>query len=1132
MFKAVPNQIDFIEQEHNILKFWDDIQAFDKLRALRAGGPRWSFIDGPITANNPMGVHHGWGRTYKDLFQRFKAMQGFDQRWQNGYDCQGLWVEVEVEKELGFKSKQDIETYGLAQFVLRCKERVLNYAAVQTEQSVRLGYWMDWNDPDRLRLLRDKMNQDPSQELTVDGPRGPVTGSVEQIVGLLGMPDMGGSYFTFADENNYTIWAMLKSCHERGWVYKGHDVMPWCARCGTAISQHEIVTEGYQELTHPSITLRFPLRGRANESLLVWTTTPWTLTSNVAAAVGPDLTYVKVAQGDEIFYLSKGTLHMLKGEYEVLAELQGTEMEGWAYDGPFDDLPAQQKSGSAQAHRIILWEEVGEEEGTGIVHIAPGCGAEDFELSHEHDLAVIAPLNDGGIYREGFDWLSGQSVHDVTQPIFDDLQRKGLTYRVSDYTHRYPVCWRCGQELVFRLVEEWFIHMGQQLDKPYAEVTEEEKQNGLRYQIMEVVVDETQWYPAFGLERELDWLRNMHDWMISKKRYWGLALPIWECHQCEHFEIIGSREELKERAVEGWDLFEGHSPHRPYIDAVKIACPKCGTPISRIPDVGNPWLDAGIVALSTLRYNSDRAYWQKWFPADLISESFPGQFRNWFYSLLAMSTVMERRSPFKFCYTYGTCLAEDGRAMHKSWGNAIEFNDAADRMGVDVMRWLYCDHRPEQDLLFGYHRADEVRRQFLIPLWNVYSFLVTYANIDGWQPESVDWEIGKLVTHLPIYQFTDLDRWILARLHQVIQTVTHTLENYKATNLATTAVNAFIDDLSNWYVRRSRRRFWAKAGASQASDADKNAAYATLYHVLVTLSQLLAPFTPFVTEVMYQNLVRSVAPDAPESVHHCAWPQADAEFLAASQDLLARMGLARQVVTLGHAARAQANIKVRQPLGQVVVFAPGKTEELVAMQDLILDELNVKELDLAREAGELVSYRLLPVNRVLGPKYGPLFPKVRAGLSAVADPAAAANRLAAGQSLTLEVEGDTIELTPDEVLVQTEAREGLAVLSEGGVTVALDTSLTPELLAEGLAREVVRRIQTLRKEADFDLDDQIVTAYQTDDELGAIVAEWADYIRSETLSQELVAGPPPEGAHSQSYEIDGHPLTLGVMQTQ
>ncbi len=657
MFKRVPSEVDFIAQEHEVLAFWRATGAFKKLRELRAGGPKWSFIDGPITANNPMGVHHGWGRTYKDLFHRFKAMQGYTTRYQNGFDCQGLWVEVNVEREMGFQTKRDIESFGLAAFVNLCKQRVLKYAAVQTEQSIRLGYWMDWNDPDFLLMLNDHLGDDPHAVLRVDGPEGAVKESVEWVVGHLGLPVLGGSYFTFSDENNYTIWSVLKSCHERGWIYKGRDVMPWCARCGTGLSQHEIVTEGYQEITHPSITLRFPLRDRADESLLVWTTTPWTLTSNVAVAVGPDLTYVRVRQGKEVFYLSEGALRILHGDYEVEARLTGNDMLGWEYEGPFDELPAVIQQRATEAHRVIPWAEVGEAEGSGIVHIAPGCGAEDFALSKQFDLPVIAPLDESGVFVEGFDWLAGTPVKGVSQPIFDNLEQKGLSYRIEDYRHRYPVCWRCSEELVFRLVDEWFISMGQQLDKPYEQVTEREKDLHLRYQMMEVVTEETEWHPSFGFERELDWLRNMHDWMISKKRYWGLALPIYECESCGHFDVLGSRDELQERAVEGWDEFEGHSPHRPYIDAVKIACSQCGQVVSRIPDVGNPWLDAGIVGMSTLGYNHDRQYWEEWFPADLISESFPGQFRNWFYSLIAMSTILERRAPFRHVFSYATLLS-------------------------------------------------------------------------------------------------------------------------------------------------------------------------------------------------------------------------------------------------------------------------------------------------------------------------------------------------------------------------------------------------------------------------------------------------------------------------------------------
>ncbi|MCX7681124.1 MAG: class I tRNA ligase family protein [Anaerolineae bacterium] len=1090
-FQPVPTQVDFVAQEHAILKFWKETRAFEKLKELRAGGPRWSFIDGPITANNPMGVHHGWGRTYKDLYQRYKAMRGYNQRWHNGFDCQGLWVEVEVEKELGFRSKRQIEEYGIARFVRKCKERVLRYAAVQTEQSIRLGYWMDWNDPAFLRDLADKLIQDPEQVITVQGPQGPVTGTVEQIVARLGLPELGGSYFTFSDENNYMIWTFLKRCWERGWLYKGTDVMPWCPRCATGISQHEIVTEGYQELVHPGVTLRFPLRGRPGESLLVWTTTPWTLTSNVAAAVGPELTYVKVRQGEDIFYLSRGTLSMLKGEYAILEEMKGTQLEGWTYAGPFDELEAQQVAGGPQAHRVILWDGVGEQEGTGIVHIAPGCGAEDFQLSKQYGLPVIAPLDEEGFFIAGFGAFSGMNVAQSAERVFESLREKGLLYKVEDYLHRYPVCWRCSTELVFRLVDEWFISMDE-----------------LRYDIMEVT-RKIRWIPSFGLERELDWLRNMHDWLISKKRYWGLALPIWECQECGHFHVVGDEHELKARAVAGWEAFEGHTPHRPWVDAIRIACPGCGALAARIPDVGNPWLDAGIVSFSTLQYRTNREYWRQWYPADWISESFPGQFRNWFYSLLAMATVLENSPPFLACFGYATLLAEDGRPMHKSWGNMIEFNEAADRMGVDVMRWLYCAHKPENNLLFGYGRADEVRRRFLIPLWNVYSFLVTYANIDGWQP-------GGQVAATGL-----LDRWILARLNQVIQEVTACLDEYDAYG-ATLAIETFLDDMTNWYVRRSRRRFW-----KSEQDADKNAAYATLYQVLTTLCRLLAPFVPFVTEVMYQNLVRSVDPSAPESVHHTLWPEVDPA--AIDERVLKRMALARHVVALGHSARNSRNIKLRQPLDSALVHleagADEFDDELVA---LVREELNVKQVKFVDDAGTLVAYHLLPDNQKLGPRFGKRFPLVRAALSAL-DPLAAVRRLRAGLPLHLEVEGEAVELTPEEVLVREEPAEGLAVASEKGVTVAVDVRITPELVAEGLAREVVRRIQNLRKEAAFELDDRIVTVYQAEGMLAEAIEAWRDFIAAETLSVELKAGQPEAAGGVMAEErIGEHRLGLAI----
>jgi len=1121
MYQEVPSKVDFPALERDILAFWAEVNAFQTRRDLNAGHEHWSFIDGPITANNPMAVHHAWGRTYKDLFHRFKAMQGYDTRYQNGFDCQGLWVEVEVEKQMGFKTKRDIEAYGLAEFVLRCKERVLRYAAVQTEQSIHLGYWMDWNDPGFLRFLADKLAEDPQQVITVDGPDGPVTNTVEYIVGHLGMPELGGSYFTFADENNYTIWAMLKTCHERGWIYKGTDVMPWCPRCGTGISQHEIVTDGYRELTHPGVTLRFSLRERPGdkvrrqrESLLVWTTTPWTLTSNVLAAVHPDLPYVKVRQGEHVLYLSRGTLPVLKGRYEVLGELPGRALEGWTYDGPFDELPIQQNTGSAAVHRVILWDEVSEEEGTGIVHIAPGCGAEDFYLGKELGVPALAPLDDGGVFVAGYGWLTGMSVGDVTEPIFDNLREKGLLYDVSDYTHRYPVCWRCETELVFRLVDEWFIHMGEQLDKPLEEVTPEEKTANLRYQIMDVVKD-IRWVPGFGQAREMDWLRNMHDWMISKKRYWGLALPIWECRRCGWFDVIGSQEELCERAVEGWDAFAGHTPHRPYIDAVKVRCPQCGQLVSRIADVGNPWLDAGIVALSTIRYNSDRAYWEKWFPADLISETFILQFRNWFYSLLTMSVVMTGRTPFESVFTYALLLAEDGRQMHKSWGNAIWFDDAAEAMGVDVMRWLFCAHKEEHNLFFGYNRADETRRRFILPLWNVYSFFVTYARLDEWTPAAV---AGQPVER------SELDRWILSRLQTLVRDVTTCLEDLNP-YAATQHAERFVDDLSNWYVRRSRRRFW-----KSESDADKLAAYATLHEVLVTLAKLLAPFIPFLAEALYQNLVRSVDEAAPVSVHHHDWPTPDMALV--DEDLMQAMDLALKAVSLGHSARNAAGVKLRQPLAAAVLHAKSDADRaaLQRMADVIQDELNVKALRWADSPDDLVSYAVRPVLPKLGPKYGKRVPAIRAALEAL-DPADVARRVAsaAGLPVELDVAGQPVTLEPDEVEVSTIQREGYSVAAEGDLTVGMDTVLTENLRLEGLARDLVRAIQEMRKSAGFDIADRIETYYQGGEVLARVVAAQGDYIAAETLSLELRPGLPAEG-YREELGLGGEPATLVVIK--
>jgi len=1111
MFKPVTTTIDFPKLENQILKLWQKTNAFQKRVNLNKRKKRWSFIDGPITANNPMGVHHAWGRTYKDVFQRYHAMKGYHQRYQNGFDCQGLWIEVEVERELNFKTKRDIENYGIAQFVKKCKQRALNYAAKQVEQSIRLGYWMDWDDPELLRKLADHLENKPDQPMTIQGPNGPVTDTPETLISQLGTPKLGGSYFTFSDENNYTIWTVLKKCHEQGWIYKGTDVMPWCPRCSTALSQHEIVTEGYREITHIGLTLRFPLRNRPNESLLVWTTTPWTLTSNVAAAVHPNMTYVKIRHKNETFYLAKAALQRTfpNKDYQITEEITGTDMLNWTYNGPFDELPAPQKQGAVEAHRTIPWTEVSEIEGTGIVHIAPGCGKEDLELGKQYDLPAVAPLNEFGVFIDGFDWLTGTHVYETAQPIIENLKKKGLLFKVEDYKHRYPFCWRCDSELVFRLVDEWFISMGKKLDKPLEEITEQEKMANLRYQIMEVA-SKVHWIPDYGLQQELDWLRNMEDWMISKKRYWGLALPIWKCQKCRNFDVIGSKEELKSRAVEGWKEFEGHTPHRPWIDKVKIKCSKCGAVISRIPDVGNPWLDAGIVAYSTLNYRHDKDFWAKWFPADLICESLPGQFRNWFYSMLAMSTILERQTPFRTCFGHGLVLDEKGQEMHKSSGNVIWFDDAAETVGADVMRWMYCRSRPENNMLFGYTLAEEVKRRFLIPLWNVYSFFVTYANLDKWTPRDAT------------TKYSLLDRWILSKLQALVQDVTNCLEKYDAYD-ATASLEQFVDELSKWYVRRSRRRFW-----KSEADLDKKAGYTTLYACLTTLVKLLAPFLPFLTEEMYQNLERSVEPKAPESVHHNDWPLVDSSFI--DEKLMTDMDLAVKVCGLGRSARNKAGIKIRQPLQEVKVVAERTMlKRLEEFTDLIRDELNVKELALTTQKRQLVKHEIIPLPHLLGKKYGKLFPKLRASIAAM-DAEALIQSLQKDQSVEVKVDDQVVSLLPEEIEVRTQPKEGYVLVEEQGIIVGVNTVVREELKTEGLARDIVRRIQNQRKDAGFDISDQIETYYETGPKLTEVFITHGDYIAAETLSIFIRKDKPPKGAHVANYKIEGESLRIGLIR--
>src|SRR5438034_4248450 len=694
MFQPLPSVPDHPGLEREVLDWWEESDAFERLRELNREGPKWSFVDGPITANNPMGVHHCWGRTLKDVFQRYKALQGFDQRYQNGFDCQGLWVEVNVERALGLNSKREIEEYGLAEFAERCKESVATFSEVITDQSKRLGMWMDWDN----------------------------------------------DYYTFSDTNIEYIWRFLKECHSRGWLYLGHRAVEWCPRCGTSLSQHELINS-YAELTHPSLYVRFPLKARDRESLIVWTTTPWTLPANVAAAVNPDAEYGLVDGG--WWAVERNP------EASFAKRVRGAELVGLEYLGPFDYLPAQQ----GVVHRVIPWEEVSLAEGTGIVHIAPGAGAEDFELSRVHSLPVLTPIDESGRFEEDYGEFGGRSTEDVEGPVKIELERRGLLLEAGSIEHRYPICWRCSTPLVFRIADDWLIRADE-----------------IRQPMLDANAT-VQWTPDFYSKRMDDWLRNMDDWNISRRRYFGLPLPFYPCDSCGKLIVVGSLAELRERATGGLDQLQ--ELHRPWIDEVPIRCERCSKEVRRIPEVGDAWLEAGIVPLSTLGWQNpewiehgyatgaadglsgadlhDHAYWEQWFPADWISESRE-QIRLWFYSISFMSMTLVGRLPYRAVLAYERVRDEHGREMHKSTGNAIEANEAFDRMGADIMRWLYCAVPPNQNINFGYGPADEVKRR-LLTLWNSVGFLVTYANIAEWRPQ---WGTEPSSQHA-------LDRWPVAR---------------------------------------------------------------------------------------------------------------------------------------------------------------------------------------------------------------------------------------------------------------------------------------------------------------------------------------------------------------------------------
>lgn len=1026
--------------------FWEDKQVFAKLREQNRDGPRHSFVDGPITANNPMGVHHAWGRTYKDVYTRYKAMGGFHQRYQNGFDCQGLWVEVEVERELGLNSKREIEAYGLDRFARACAARVERFGERISGQSRRLGMWMDWDD----------------------------------------------SYYTHSDSNIEHIWHFLKVCNDNGWLRRGNRVMPWCTRCGTSLSQHELLgTDTYQELTHTAVTLALPIRQREGEHLLVWTTTPWTLAGNVACAVAPDLTYVSASLDGKRYVLARAALDRVLGpKARIEREFPGRELLGLTYQGPWDELDPQRDV----PRRIVGWEEVIGDEGTGIVHIAPGSGAEDFELGQREGLPALSIIDGEGAYREDYGELAGRRVADSTAYIVDRLKAKGLLLVAGDHTHRYPVCWRCKEEIVFNLVDEWFIACEQIRPRMIA------------------AARTVNWVPASAGARMVDWLENMGDWAISRKRYWGLPLPFYECPDCGELTVIGSLAHLRARAIDPAAVDSLRELHRPWIDEIRIAC-VCGAELERVKEVGDCWLDAGIVPFSTLNYlGGDQADpdspWNQWFPADFITE-MREQIRLWFYSMLFMSVAIADRAPYRTCFVYEKVMDQNGQAMHRSFGNSIDFDEAVAEMGADVMRWMYVGTNPNANVRFGYQPARAVMRR-LLTLWNVYAFFLTYAELDQFDP---------LAAAPPLGSRPELDRWIISRFNSLAASVQLAYENYWVYPVVG-QLERFWDDLSNWYVRLCRRRYWK----SQA-DEDKAAAYATLYEVLTGIVRLMAPLAPHLAEELYQNLEAHV-PGAPESVFLCPFAQPRPERI--DPELEAEFAVLRTVISLGRAARSQANLKTRQPLAELVVGTADHDARraIERHRDLVCSEVNVKALRVTDSSSRLLSFEIKPNFRSLGPRFGRSIGAAAAAIAKL-DPARVAAQADANEEIPIELAGRSEILSADDLVIRYSGIEGLAVAVDDGIAVGLTTAIDAKLRREGLSREIVHAIQGMRRSAGYEISDRIEVSL-TGPEADQLLAEHGPEIASEVLAVSLHPIRLSDPELSQPVEISGQKYQVSL----
>ena len=930
------------QTEKEILEFWEKEKIFEKLRKKNKGKKKWSFIDGPITANNPMGVHHAWGRTYKDLYQRFKAMQGFEQRFQNGFDCQGLWVEREEEKDLGLESKEDIEKFGILNFVKACKKRVEKFSNIQQEQSIKLGQWMDWKN----------------------------------------------NYYTMSDNNNLHNWHLLKRYFEKGWLYKGKDAVPWCWRCGTASSKHDIVTEGYKEVTHTALFMQFPLKERPDEYFLIFTTTPWTVPANVAIAVNSKIDYVKVENQGASYWLAKARLNELEEDYKIIEERKGSALKGAEYIMPYQNLAVHAKS----PHKVVLWDLASEKEGTGIVHIAPGCGTEDYDLAKKEKLPAISPLNEGGFYSEGYGEFSLQKYSEVNKKVLEDLKQRKFIYKTKSYKHRYPHCWRCGNELVFRLVDEWYIKCSEIRKKL---ISENKK---------------IKWYPEYGKVRQEEWFKNMNDWLISRKRYWGLPLPIWECG-CGNIDVIGSIDELRKKAVDKKKVDELNEIHRPWIDEIKIKCSKCGDDVSRIPDVGDAWLDAGIVPFSTLGYINNRDHWKEWFPADFICENMPGQYRGWFNALMWASVSLTGKAPFKSILGFETLKDEKGEEMHKSKGNAIWFDDVMEKIGADPMRLLYCLQNPGQELRFGFNVTKEPKNNLNI-LYNI-SRLIKKGEKTG--------------------KYSIEDKWILSKFNSLAKKVTEELDGLHP--------HIACRELQEFWLKEASRRYIQIVRERLAEDDES--ANSILLEIYIGLLKLCAPIIPFITEKIWQELrEKNIVKE--ESAHLTDWPKVDKKKI--DSKLESEFDIVFEIVEKGLAERDKIGIGLKWPLSRAICGLQKRFKLRKELLEIVKRQINIKEIKL-KESEQ--------------------------------------------------------------------------------ISVSLDTTMTPELEAEGYAREFVRNVQVARKKEGLEKGQLVEVNCVVEDSLRNMLDRHMKFLRNRIHAKKLEFVDKLENKTAE-FEIKGKKVTIRI----